>query len=51
MGYETLDEAIAMQNDVSQGLTYAATCARLMGQLVTGEGPELDLHPYRIDRF
>lgn len=33
------------------GLTYAATCARLMGQLVTGERPELDLHPYRIDRF
>lgn len=33
------------------GLTYAATCARLMGQLVTGERPELDLHPYRINRF
>ncbi|MFN3208669.1 MAG: NAD(P)/FAD-dependent oxidoreductase [Roseovarius sp.] len=33
------------------GLTYAATCARLMGQLVTGQRPELDLHPYRINRF
>lgn len=33
------------------GLTCAATCARLMGQLVTGERPELDLHPYRINRF
>ncbi|KUF10063.1 NAD(P)/FAD-dependent oxidoreductase [Pseudoponticoccus marisrubri] len=33
------------------GLTQAATCARLMGQLIRGETPELDLHPYRVDRF
>ncbi|WP_343115743.1 FAD-dependent oxidoreductase [Ostreiculturibacter nitratireducens] len=33
------------------GLTYAATTARLMGQLVAGERPELDLFPYRINRF
>jgi len=33
------------------GLTNAATTARLMGQLVTGEQPDLDLHPYRINRF
>ncbi|MBY6162735.1 FAD-binding oxidoreductase [Mameliella alba] len=33
------------------GLTYAATTARLMGQLISGEPPELDLHPYRVNRF
>ena len=33
------------------GLTYAATTARLMGQLITGERSDLDLHPYRINRF
>ena len=33
------------------GLTYAATTARLMGQLIAGERPEIDLHPYRINRF
>jgi len=33
------------------GLTYAATTAKLMGQLVVGETPEIDLHPYRVDRF
>lgn len=33
------------------GLTYAATTARLMGQLIAGERPEVDLHPYRINRF
>ncbi len=33
------------------GLTYAATCARLMGRLIAGEAPEIDLRPYRIDRF
>ncbi len=33
------------------GLTYAATTARLMGELVTGAKPSLNLHPYRIDRF
>ncbi len=33
------------------GLTYAATTARLMGELITGAKPSLDLHPYRIDRF
>lgn len=33
------------------GLTYAATTARLMGQLIAGERPEIDLHSYRINRF
>ena len=33
------------------GLTYAATTARLMGELITGAQPSLDLRPYRIDRF
>lgn len=33
------------------GLTLAATTARLMGDLITGARPPLDLHPYRIDRF
>lgn len=33
------------------GVTYAATTARLMGELITGQRPSLDLTPYRIDRF
>ena len=33
------------------GLTYAATTARLMGDLITGGRPEIDLRPYRINRF
>jgi D-amino-acid dehydrogenase len=33
------------------GLTYAATTARLMGELITGGKPSLDLAPYRINRF
>lgn len=33
------------------GLTYAATCAHLMGDLITGGQPVLDMTPYRIDRF
>lgn len=33
------------------GLTYAATTARLMGQLMAGETPDVDMHPYRINRF
>lgn len=33
------------------GLTHAATTARLMGDLITGAKPPVDLHPYRIDRF
>lgn len=33
------------------GLTYAATTARLMGDLITGAKPAIDLHPYRINRF
>jgi D-amino-acid dehydrogenase len=33
------------------GVTYAATTARLIGDLVTGATPPLDLRPYRIDRF
>lgn len=33
------------------GLTNAATTARLMGQLIAGERPDLDLRPYSIERF
>jgi len=33
------------------GLTCAATCAHLMGELITGDRPKIDLSPYRIDRF
>lgn len=33
------------------GLTNAATTARMLGALMTGERPEIDLTPYRIDRF
>lgn len=33
------------------GLTYAATTARLMGELIAGATPAVDLHPYRINRF
>lgn len=33
------------------GLTLAATTARLMGQLVAGEPTDMDLAPYRVDRF
>ncbi|MGQ0610069.1 MAG: NAD(P)/FAD-dependent oxidoreductase [Paracoccaceae bacterium] len=33
------------------GLTLAATTARLMGELIAGEVPSVDLAPYRINRF
>jgi D-amino-acid dehydrogenase len=33
------------------GLTYAATNARLMADLITSATPPIDMHPYRIDRF
>jgi D-amino-acid dehydrogenase len=33
------------------GLTYAATNARLMADLVTGAKPPIDMKPYRVDRF
>lgn len=33
------------------GLTYAATNARLMADLVTGVTPPIDMTPYRVDRF
>ncbi|WP_374397842.1 NAD(P)/FAD-dependent oxidoreductase [Tabrizicola sp.] len=33
------------------GLTYAATTARLMGELITGAKPAVDLHPCRVNRF
>ncbi len=33
------------------GLTHAATCARLMSDLVTGVKPAIDPKPYRVDRF
>ncbi|MFC3087472.1 NAD(P)/FAD-dependent oxidoreductase [Tabrizicola soli] len=33
------------------GVTYAATTARLMGELITGARPAVDLAPYRVNRF
>lgn len=33
------------------GVTYAATTARLMGDLITGVEPPVDMTPYRIGRF
>ena len=33
------------------GLTYAATTARIIGDLMMGRRPSLDVAPYRIDRF
>ena len=33
------------------GLTLGPTTACLIGELVTGRTPSVDLHPYRIDRF
>lgn len=33
------------------GVTYAATTARLMGDLITGATPPVDMRPYRVDRF
>lgn len=33
------------------GLTYAATNARLMADLMTGATPPVDMKPYRVDRF
>ena len=33
------------------GLTYAATTARIIGDLMMGQRPSLDVAPYRIDRF
>lgn len=33
------------------GVTYGATTARLMGDLITGASPPIDMRPYRIDRF
>ncbi|WP_411037340.1 NAD(P)/FAD-dependent oxidoreductase [Shinella sp. BYT-45] len=33
------------------GVTYAATTARLMGDLITGRTPPVDMRPYRVDRF
>jgi D-amino-acid dehydrogenase len=33
------------------GLTYAATTARLIGDLVAGKTPPIDMRPYRVDRF
>lgn len=33
------------------GVTYAATTARLIGDLVTGATPPIDMRPYRINRF
>jgi D-amino-acid dehydrogenase len=33
------------------GLTYAATTARLIGDMVTGIEPPVDLTPFRIDRY
>jgi D-amino-acid dehydrogenase len=33
------------------GLTYAATTARLIADLVGGRVPPIDMAPYRVDRF
>lgn len=33
------------------GVTYAATTARLMADIITGATPSIDMRPYRIDRF
>jgi D-amino-acid dehydrogenase len=33
------------------GVTYAATTARLLGQLMAGEATDLDLAPFRVNRF
>jgi D-amino-acid dehydrogenase len=33
------------------GLTYGATTARLMADLITGVTPPVDMKPYRVDRF
>jgi D-amino-acid dehydrogenase len=33
------------------GVTYAATTARLMGDLITGVEPPVHMKPYRVDRF
>jgi D-amino-acid dehydrogenase len=33
------------------GLTYAATNARLMADLITDAKPPIEMHPYRVDRF
>ena len=33
------------------GLTYAATSARLMADLITGAMPPIDMTPYRVNRF
>lgn len=33
------------------GVTHAATTARLMGELITGAKPAVDLAPYRVNRF
>jgi len=33
------------------GLTYGATTARLMADLITGVKPPVDMKPYRVDRF
>lgn len=33
------------------GLTYSATTGRLMADLIAGATPEIDMRPFRIDRF
>ncbi|PZR62280.1 MAG: amino acid dehydrogenase [Stutzerimonas stutzeri] len=33
------------------GVTHAATTARLMGDLIMGVAPPIDMRPYRVDRF
>lgn len=33
------------------GLTYAATTARIIGDIATGAPPPIDIKPYRVDRF
>jgi D-amino-acid dehydrogenase len=33
------------------GLTYSATTGLLMADLVSGQAPQVDLSPFRINRF
>jgi D-amino-acid dehydrogenase len=33
------------------GLTFSATTARLMADMITGVAPSLDMTPFRINRY
>jgi len=51
IGHESVADWAIISSRYNLGLTYAATTARLMGQLIAGETPDIDLHPYRVNRF